>query len=55
MTSYVIQRYLWLFGVWEPHLTDWMRSRIAPGDNQRLMVENSRSQSRVAQTAAPSS
>ncbi|MFF6786838.1 FkbM family methyltransferase [Streptomyces sp. NPDC012510] len=32
LTSDVIQRYLWLFGVWEPHLTAWMRSRLAPGD-----------------------
>ncbi|MET7685782.1 FkbM family methyltransferase [Streptomyces sp. NPDC005423] len=32
VTSDVIQRYLWLFGVWEPHLTAWMRSRLAPGD-----------------------
>lgn len=31
-TSDVIQRYLWLFGTWEPHLTAWMRSRITPGD-----------------------
>jgi FkbM family methyltransferase len=32
VTSDVIQRYLWLFGVWEPHLTAWMRSCLAPGD-----------------------
>ncbi|MGW4981618.1 FkbM family methyltransferase [Streptomyces mirabilis] len=32
VTGDVIQRYLWLFGVWEPHLTAWMRSRLAPGD-----------------------
>lgn len=32
VTSDVIQRYLWLFGVWEPNLTAWMRSRLAPGD-----------------------
>nr|WP_244184388.1 FkbM family methyltransferase [Streptomyces cellostaticus] len=31
-TSDVIQRYLWLFGTWEPHLTAWMRHRITPGD-----------------------
>lgn len=31
-TGDVIQRYLWLFGVWEPNLTAWMRSRLAPGD-----------------------
>lgn len=32
VTSDVIQRYLWLFGTWEPNLTAWMRSRLAPGD-----------------------
>ncbi|MGI5438671.1 FkbM family methyltransferase [Streptomyces shenzhenensis] len=32
VTSDVIQRYLWLFGAWEPHLTAWMRDRIVPGD-----------------------
>jgi FkbM family methyltransferase len=32
VTGDVIQRYLWLFGVWEPNLTAWMRSRLAPGD-----------------------
>ncbi|MFI1568966.1 FkbM family methyltransferase [Streptomyces sp. NPDC020490] len=32
VTTDVIQRYLWLFGVWEPHLTAWMRARLAPGD-----------------------
>ncbi|MDQ1019999.1 hypothetical protein QFZ43_006548 [Streptomyces afghaniensis] len=32
VTSDVIQRYLWLFGAWEPHLTAWMRARLAPGD-----------------------
>ncbi|MFD7055563.1 FkbM family methyltransferase [Streptomyces mirabilis] len=32
VTGDVIQRYLWLFGVWEPHLTAWMSSRLAPGD-----------------------
>lgn len=32
VTGDVIQRYLWLHGVWEPHLTAWMRSRLAPGD-----------------------
>ncbi|MET8855529.1 FkbM family methyltransferase [Streptomyces sp. NPDC004579] len=31
-TGDVIQRYLWLFGEWEPHLTAFMRSRIRPGD-----------------------
>jgi FkbM family methyltransferase len=32
LTSDVIQRYLWLFGTWEPHLTAWMRSRLTSGD-----------------------
>lgn len=32
VTSDVIQRYLWLHGVWEPHLTAWVRSRLTPGD-----------------------
>ncbi|MFJ6901913.1 FkbM family methyltransferase [Streptomyces hokutonensis] len=32
LTSDVIQRYLWLFGTWEPNLTAWMHSRITPGD-----------------------
>ncbi|MGW0844240.1 FkbM family methyltransferase [Streptomyces sp. NPDC002787] len=32
VTSDVIQRYLWLFGAWEPHLTAWMRARLTPGD-----------------------
>ncbi|GCB51579.1 methyltransferase [Streptomyces sp. NL15-2K] len=32
LTSDAIQRYLWLFGAWEPHLTAWMRARLAPGD-----------------------
>ncbi|MFE2964101.1 FkbM family methyltransferase [Streptomyces sp. NPDC059340] len=32
VTGDVIQRYLWLFGVWEPHLTAWMSPRLAPGD-----------------------
>ncbi|MFI6658071.1 FkbM family methyltransferase [Streptomyces sp. NPDC050523] len=32
VTSDVIQRYLWLFGAWEPHLTAWIRDRLAPGD-----------------------
>lgn len=32
LTNDVIQRHLWLFGTWEPHLTAWMRGRIAPGD-----------------------
>lgn len=32
MTSDVIQRFLWLFGVWEPHLTAFISRRLAPGD-----------------------
>jgi FkbM family methyltransferase len=28
----VIQRYVYLFGVWEPHLTDWLASRLRRGD-----------------------
>lgn len=32
VTSDVIQRYLWLFGAWEPHLTAWMGARLAPGE-----------------------
>ncbi|MFE3169697.1 FkbM family methyltransferase [Streptomyces sp. NPDC059224] len=31
-TQDLIQRYLYLFGVWEPHLTHWLRGRLAPGD-----------------------
>ncbi|MET7312950.1 FkbM family methyltransferase [Streptomyces sp. NPDC005571] len=31
-THDVIQRYLHLFGVWEPHLTHWMQLRLRPGD-----------------------
>jgi DNA-binding GntR family transcriptional regulator len=31
VTSDVIQRYLWLFGVWEPHLTAFISCRLAPG------------------------
>ncbi|MGH3766590.1 MAG: FkbM family methyltransferase [Pseudonocardiaceae bacterium] len=31
-TSDFIQRFLYLFGVWEPHLTAWMRRRLVPGD-----------------------
>jgi FkbM family methyltransferase len=32
VTSDVIQRYLYLFGVWEPHLTAFVSGRLAPGD-----------------------
>ncbi|WP_028192428.1 FkbM family methyltransferase [Salinispora pacifica] len=31
-TTDIIQRYLYLFGTWEPHLTAWIRRRLAPGD-----------------------
>ncbi|MCX5387540.1 FkbM family methyltransferase [Streptomyces sp. NBC_00083] len=31
-TQDLIQRYLYLFGVWEPHMTHWLRSRLRPGD-----------------------
>lgn len=28
----LIQRYIGLFGTWEPHLTAWLRRRLRPGD-----------------------
>lgn len=31
-TQDLIQRYIYMFGVWEPHLTHWLRSRLRPGD-----------------------
>ncbi|MEU2559476.1 FkbM family methyltransferase [Streptomyces longispororuber] len=31
-TQDLIQRYIYLFGVWEPHLTRWLRDRLRPGD-----------------------
>ncbi|WP_328318784.1 FkbM family methyltransferase [Streptomyces sp. NBC_00388] len=31
-TQDLIQRYLYLFGGWEPHMTHWLRSRLRPGD-----------------------
>ncbi|MDX3855047.1 FkbM family methyltransferase [Streptomyces sp. AK02-01A] len=31
-TQDLIQRYLYLFGVWEPHMTRWLQSRLRPGD-----------------------
>lgn len=31
-TRDLIQRYLYLFGAWEPHLTAWLRRRLRPGD-----------------------
>ncbi|MFB1047689.1 FkbM family methyltransferase [Streptomyces chrestomyceticus] len=31
-TQDLIQRYIYLFGVWEPHLTRWLERRLRPGD-----------------------
>jgi FkbM family methyltransferase len=31
-TEDAIQRYIYLFGVWEPQLTSWIRERLSPGD-----------------------
>ncbi|MBD0746142.1 FkbM family methyltransferase [Streptomyces sp. CBMA152] len=31
-TRDLIQRYIYLFGVWEPHMTGWLRRRLRPGD-----------------------
>jgi FkbM family methyltransferase len=31
-TSDLIQRYLYMFGTWEPNLTAWIHSRLRPGD-----------------------
>ncbi|MEU9213119.1 FkbM family methyltransferase [Streptomyces sp. NPDC048415] len=31
-TQDLIQRYLYLFGVWEPNMTNWLQSRLKPGD-----------------------
>jgi FkbM family methyltransferase len=31
-TEDIIQRYLYLFGVWEPDITAWVRSHLRPGD-----------------------
>ncbi|ORT59300.1 FkbM family methyltransferase [Streptomyces sp. CB03238] len=31
-TQDLIQRYLYLFGVWEPYMTGWLRRRLRPGD-----------------------
>jgi FkbM family methyltransferase len=28
----IVQRYLYMFGTWEPNLTNWLRSRLRPGD-----------------------
>ncbi|MET9782383.1 FkbM family methyltransferase [Nocardiopsis alba] len=31
-TRDIIQRYLYLFGTWEPHISSWINRRLAPGD-----------------------
>ncbi|QLE73962.1 FkbM family methyltransferase [Streptomyces rectiverticillatus] len=31
-TQDLIQRYIYMFGVWEPHLTCWLSRRLRPGD-----------------------
>ncbi|MET8557642.1 FkbM family methyltransferase [Streptomyces sp. NPDC004959] len=31
-TRDLIQRYIYMFGVWEPNLTKWLSSRLKPGD-----------------------
>lgn len=31
-TQDLIQRFVYLFGVWEPHMTSWLRRRLRPGD-----------------------
>ena len=31
-TQDLIQRYIHIFGVWEPHLTAWLQRRLRPGD-----------------------
>lgn len=31
-TQDLVQRYLYLFGVWEPHMTNWLQRRLRPGD-----------------------
>ncbi|WP_405849185.1 FkbM family methyltransferase [Streptomyces niveus] len=31
-TQDLIQRYLYMFGVWEPHMTRWLQKRLRPGD-----------------------
>lgn len=31
-TRDLIQRYIYLFGVWEPHMTRWVQNRLQPGD-----------------------
>ncbi|MET8247377.1 FkbM family methyltransferase [Streptomyces sp. NPDC005202] len=31
-TQDLIQRYVYLFGAWEPHMTSWLQRRLRPGD-----------------------
>jgi FkbM family methyltransferase len=31
-TQEVLQQHVYYFGVWEPHLTEWLQSRLSPGD-----------------------
>jgi FkbM family methyltransferase len=31
-TEDIIQRYIYLFGAWEPHLSAWIQDRLRPGD-----------------------
>lgn len=31
-TQDLIQRYVYIFGVWEPHMTRWLQVRLLPGD-----------------------
>nr|WSX21963.1 FkbM family methyltransferase [Streptomyces tubercidicus] len=31
-TQDLIQRYVYMFGVWEPHMTRWLQRRLRPGD-----------------------
>ena len=31
-TYSLVQRYIYYFGIWEPHLTRWIQSRLKPGD-----------------------
>lgn len=31
-TTDIIQRFIYLFGVWEPNLTEWIRHRLQPSD-----------------------
>ncbi|MFD4118445.1 FkbM family methyltransferase [Streptomyces niveus] len=31
-TQDLIQRYIYMFGIWEPHMTRWLQARLSPGD-----------------------